>query len=271
VSETNEASAGEIIAQADRIVIKIGTGLIVNDDGFIRRDWMQSLFEDILNLKIAGVDVCLVISGAQLAGRARIFDLVEKKRLSDVEKRLCASIGHVALAEAFEEAATEFGIIPAMFMLDQPGLQRMGDELSLTVERCWELGVLPIFEQNDAMVDFETEFSDDDQIASQLAAHTDADLMLFLSTVDGVYRRYEMGEKPEGHIPWLSPDAALSFVNHSSDLVVPWGGMADKLISAFEAAKSGTPVVISDGRAARPVGRLLSSESRGTVIMGEDA
>lgn len=180
---------------AKRIVIKLGTNVLRNDDGEASLPRLYSYIEDISALVKAGKEVILVTSGAVGLGRKKIN--VEK---SDdiVLKQACAAIGQSKLMSIYENGFDAYGINTAQVLLIEDDFAQRKRYLNLrnTLNKLLELGTVPVINQNDTVSTFELEtlykdaqvcFSDNDKLSALVASELDADLLIILSDVNGLY------------------------------------------------------------------------------------
>ena len=180
---------------AKRIVIKLGTNVLRNDDGEASLPRLYSYIEDISKLVKQGKEVILVTSGAVGLGRKKLG--VEK---SDdiVLKQACAAIGQSKLMSIYEDGFEAYGVNTAQVLLIEDDFAQRKRYLNLrnTLNRLLELGAVPVINQNDTVSTLELEtlykdahvcFSDNDKLSALVASELDADLLIILSDVNGLY------------------------------------------------------------------------------------
>ena len=260
-----------IFRAAERLVIKIGGALLVDPEGTVRQDWLDGLAADLADIAARGTQVCVVASGAMAAGRAATRRLAES-RLTETDKRLCAALGQARISAALLEAGRKAGCPPALVLLERADFEDpdRAARLSALIDLAWSEGALPVLNQHDATVGPATEFRDNDHLAACAADLTEADLAIYLTGTDGLYRDFDTPGVTPTRVPVLRRGDA-DLLAHASDTPgseVSGGGMAGKILSAFDAAASGAHALIVDGTVHRPLGRL-GEQSCGTLILAE--
>ena len=238
---------------ARRIVVKIGSSTIAGDDG-IRRAFVTRLAEQVAELTAVGSQVVIVSSGAIAAGVER---LGLAQRPTDMPGlQAAASVGQVALVEAYSESMAERGLVVGQVLLTRNDTGHRESFLHArdTFERLLTLGAVPVVNENDTVAVDEIRFGDNDTLAALVATMVNADLVILLSDIGGLYDAD----------PRLSSEATLleQVDELTDDLVaaaggagsaVGSGGMATKIEAANMLMKAGIPMVICDGRKDRVV------------------
>ena len=247
-----------------RLVIKIGSAILVNSEtGALRQDWLESLAQDISELKQAGKDVVIVSSGAIALGRARLGLL--KRKLSLAEKQACAAAGQSLLTRAYERALDAHNITTAQALLtlnDTENRRRWLNARS-TLETLLTLGAVPIINENDTVATDEIRYGDNDRLAARTAQMLGADTLILLSDIDGLYTADPRTDETATHLPIiseLSDDIMAMGGGVNSEAAVGSGGMATKLAAAKIAVKAGCQMCIMDGRNISPLKRLQDGE-----------
>lgn len=260
------------VADARRIVIKLGTRVLTHDDGRLALACLFSVVEAAAALRRAGREVLLVSSGAVGLGRGALK--LPEGPLALEERQACAAVGQTRLMGLYEEGFTRLGLIAAQVLLTQGDFDDRLRYLNLrtTLTRLLEHGVVPVINENDAvsteelvLVPGETRpvFGDNDRLSALVATKLGADLLVLLTDVEGVFDR-----DPRQH-----PDARLlSRVARSEEVldgaggagVAGRGGMRSKVEAADVAARSGCHAVVASGRASGALARALGGEEVGT-------
>ena len=183
--------------KAKRIVIKIGTNVLRSDEGNISLPRIYSFIEDIANLVKSGKEVIVITSGAVSMGKKRLgLDDTKGTAL----KQACAAIGQCKLMSVYENGFDTYGLTAAQILLTEDDFSIRERYLSLrtTFNKLLELGVIPIINQNDTVSILEITpryiyenmqvcFSDNDKLSALVASELDADLLIILSDIDGLY------------------------------------------------------------------------------------
>ena len=252
-------------ADSDRIVIKIGSALLVNpEDGTLRDSWLESLCNDIAGLKKKKKDIIIVSSGAIALGRARLNLL--GRNLSLAEKQACAAAGQSLLTRAYEQALDAHNITTAQALLtlnDTEDRRRWLNARS-TLETLLTLGAIPIINENDTVATDEIRYGDNDRLAARTAQMMSADTLILLSDIDGLYTADPRKDHTASHIPSvanLTDDIMAMGGGINSDAAIGSGGMVTKLAAAKISTKAGCRMCIMDGRREAPLSRLMNGET----------
>jgi glutamate 5-kinase len=244
------------IAQGTRIVVKIGSALLVDSAG-LRSDWLTGLAQDVAELKARGADVILVSSGSIALGR-RVLDL-PSGALPLEQSQAAAAVGQIRLARAYEEALEPHGVKTAQVLvtLEDTDDRRRYLNSRATLSTLLSLGVVPIVNENDTVATDEIRFGDNDRLAAQIAVTVGADQLILLSDVDGLYTanpkqdptatRLETVEKITPEIEAMAGDPISGLSK---------GGMKTKVMAAKTAVAGGCAMAIMEGSVARPLTAL---------------
>ena len=255
------------LADKKRIVIKIGTSSITHrETGALDLIKLEILVREICDLKNRGKDVILVSSGAIAVGRGAIKLGHRPSKIA--EKQACAAIGQAQLMMTYQKLFREYGHLAAQILLTRDTVY---EELSRhnalnTFNELFDLGAVPIVNENDTISTYEIEFGDNDSLSATVSALIDADLLILLSDIDGLY----------SDDPHKTPDARfISFVEDMSAVMgmgkdtgsdVGTGGMRTKLHAAQIATDSGTDMIIANGENFHIIHRLIAGEELGTLF-----
>ena len=174
------------LAAAKRIVVKVGSALLVGPEG-ADRAWLAGFAADVARLRARGQQVLVVSSGAVALGRRRLK--LTKRSLTLPEKQAAAAAGQSALMHAWEEALEPHGIVAAQVLLtrDDTEVRHRWLNARATVEALLGLGVVPVVNENDTVVTEEIRYGDNDRLAARVAQMIGADALVLLSDVDGLY------------------------------------------------------------------------------------
>lgn len=177
------------ITAARRIVVKIGSALLVGG-GQAREAWLTHMARDLAALRKAGAQVIVVSSGAIALGAARL-GLAKGGRGSLADAQAAAAVGQIALADLWSRALAAQGITAAQMLLTLGDLEdrRRYLNASATLDRLLEAGTIPVINENDSVATEEIRFGDNDRLAARVAQAANADVVLLLSDVDGLYDR----------------------------------------------------------------------------------
>ncbi|MEO0344405.1 MAG: glutamate 5-kinase [Pseudomonadota bacterium] len=242
---------------AKRLVIKIGSALLVNaETGELRADWLSGLCADIADVRARGTDIVIVSSGSIALGR-HVLGLGAKLSLD--ENQAAASVGQIRLARAYEEMLSPYGISTGQVLLtleDSKDRRRYLNSRA-TVNTLLSHGIVPIVNENDTVATDEIRYGDNDRLAAQVAAMSDADMLILLSDVDGLYTGNPKQDMSAQHIPLLmeiTPEVEAMAGDAGSGLSK--GGMKTKIMAAATAMRAGCAMAIVKGDQMRPISSL---------------
>ena len=280
ILEDGGVTMGDTLKNAKRVVLKIGSALLVDSqnstgDSPLRLRWLEALAKDISALKSQGKDVVVVSSGSIALGRA-VLDLPDKatteKPLSLDESQACAAVGQIRLAQAYEQALQPLNLKTAQVLLTlEDGITRRRYLNSrATMLRLLGYGVVPIVNENDTVATDEIRYGDNDRLAAQVAAMISADLLVLLSDVDGFYTANPRADNSAEHIARVGviTKEMESMATDSHNLSAK-GGMRTKIIAAKTAMAAGCDMVIMKGDGLRPV-QALQNGARHTLFCAAD-
>ena len=262
-----EASPATALAHARRVVVKIGSSLLIDHaTRAVARDWLASLAQDIAALRAQGREVIVVSSGAVALGRGRLN--TSPGRLQD--KQAAAAVGQSLLMHAWEEALAPHGLITAQVLLTRDDTERRRRWLNAraTVEALLAHGVVPVVNENDTVATEEIRYGDNDRLAARTAQLARADLLILLSDVDGLYTADPRRDPQARHMPLvetLGPDILNMATGANTDAGVGTGGMATKLAAAQIARSAGCVTVIASGLTLHPL-KAVAEGARATLI-----
>lgn len=256
------------LARARRIVVKIGSSLLADADRGVRQDVIDHLVNELAGFMADGLEVVVVTSGSVALGRVQLGWL--NRTLSVHEKQAAAAIGQPKLMGAYADAFARHGREVAQMLLTKDDLRHRRRYLnaSNTSETLFSAGVVPIVNENDTVVVAEIKFGDNDSLGALVSLVVDADLLVMLTDVEGLYdknpsdysdavRISSVEHLNEEHMD-MAGDAGSSFGT---------GGMASKLSAARVATAGGVSAVIISGKETGRLSRLLAGEDEGTLFL----
>jgi len=240
----------------NRMIVKVGSSLLVGLDGAVRRDWLASLAEDIALLTKAGTQVAVVSSGAIALG-ARRLGLAKGGRASLEDAQAAAAVGQIALAGIWAELLGAHGLTAAQMLVTLDDLEdrRRYLNASATLDRLMGLGVVPVINENDSVATAEIRFGDNDRLAARIASAAQADTVILLSDVDGLYTADPASDPAARHIPLVERIDAdvIAQGGTGSSSGMGSGGMASKIEAARIATGAGVDLVIASGKDDHPL------------------
>jgi len=254
-----------------RIVAKFGTGLLTGGSDHLNQDIMSSLVAQVAQLHHRGLELIVVSSGAIASGRHKLG--LTKKVRGIPFKQVLASVGQSRLMYAYEQLFSQHGITVAQALLTKADLADRAGYLNArnTLLALLELRVLCIVNENDVVaVDEiqEAKFGDNDNLSAMVANLVDADLLLILSDIGGLYTADPHRSPDARLIPQVDRiDSEIERLAADTPSKFGTGGMITKIEAAKLATASGVTVVIADGREPNVILRLAGGEAVGTRFL----
>jgi len=259
------------LSAAKRVVVKVGSALLVDEtSGEIREDWLDSLCDDIADLRVRGKEVVVVTSGAIAVGRGPLGLTGKTLRLE--EKQAAAAAGQAKLIHAYQDSLARHGIAVAQVLLTiaDTEARRRFLNASNTLETLLKLGVVPVVNENDTVATQEIRYGDNDRLAARIAQMTAAGaLILFSLDIDGLYTADPTSDPTARHIPRITEVGAEVERMAGKPKGHGSGGMVTKLLAAQICMTAGCHMAIARGRDAHPVAALLAG-ARATWFIPED-
>lgn len=256
-------SHAALIAGARRVVVKVGSSLLIGEKGGVRADWLAGLAADIVALRQGGAAVVAVSSGAVALGR-RHLGLRASARLD--HKQAAAAAGQTLLMQAWEAAFAPHEVPTAQLLLtfDDTEQRRRWLNARATLDILLAQGALPVINENDSVATDELRYGDNDRLSARVAQMIRADLLILLSDVDGLYTADPVRDAKAAHVPEVDDlDAVEAMAGPASG--VGSGGMRSKLAAARIAGAAGCATLIASGREDRPIDALAKG-ARATLV-----
>lgn len=261
-----------------RIVIKLGTNILRNDEGEVAVSRIYSFIEDIAKLVKSGKEVIIVTSGAVGLGKKKLeLDSTD----GDGVKQACAAVGQSRLMSYYEAGFASFEIPVAQILLTEDDFSMRHRYLSLrtTLNKLLEFGVVPIINQNDTVSTIELSdmlsglqvcFSDNDKLSALVSSELDADLLILLSDIDGLYTANPKENSDAEFISLVDcvNDEILELGTGASD--GGRGGMKTKLEAAKLVTRFGGKVLIANGKIPYVINKIFNAEELGTMFIPSD-
>jgi len=257
-----------------RIVVKLGTNVIMRPDGKVALGLLCGLVEQIAALRSQGFEVLVVSSGAVGLGAERLGMAERPTAVEQVQA--CAAVGQSRLMALYDDAFDRVGCRIAQVLLTEDDFRDAvrHRNLKATLDELLKLGVIPIVNENDTVSTMELDrpaesaqreriFGDNDKLSALLLKHIDGDLLVLLSDVDGLYDR---NPNDAGAVLLADVDAIDDSILALADggNVRGRGGMISKLESTRIALEAGKQVIIANGRTPRVLERIVAGEALGT-------
>ncbi|WP_167178638.1 glutamate 5-kinase [Brevundimonas terrae] len=253
--------------QARKIVLKIGSSLLFDARRKeANRAWLAALAEDIADLRHEGREIIIVSSGAVALGRARIQ--TDPRKLAD--KQAAAAVGQSLLMKAWEEALAPHDLMAGQILLTRDDTERRRRWLNAraTAQALLAHGIIPVVNENDTVTTEEIRYGDNDRLAARTAQLVQADLLVLLSDVDGLYTadpRRDPDAKHLSVVERLTPEILAMGTGANSDAGVGTGGMATKLAAVQIAGSAGCATLIASGLSRHPI-KAVRDGARSTLF-----
>ena len=253
---------------AKRIVVKIGSALVVdNATAAPRAAWLASVAADIAALRARGAEVVVVSSGAIALARKALG--LTRRRLRLEEKQAAAAVGQIRLAGAWQEALAAHGMNAAQLLLTLEDSEDRRRYLNAraTLATLLSLGCVPVINENDTVATAEIRFGDNDRLAARVAEMIQADALLLLSDIDGLYTADPRKDPEAEHLPVVERlTEEIMAMGGEPPPGYSSGGMRTKLIAARIATGAGTAMAIALGERDHPL-RALEEGARCTWFL----
>ncbi len=258
----------EEIKDKKRIVIKIGSSSLQHKEtGGLDYTKLDVLVRELCNIANQGKEVVLVSSGAIAVGKRAVH--IGKEDNPIAVKQACAAIGQARLMMTYQKLFAEYNHVAAQVLMTKNTIAEPLNRFNAknTFSELLKLGAIPIVNENDTVSTFEIEFGDNDTLSAIVAALIDADLLILLSDIDGLYT----------DDPNKNPNAEfISVVDHLDDSImgmgkgtsssVGTGGMGTKLSAARIATSSGADMIIANAADVRIIHRIMDGREYGTLF-----
>jgi len=251
------------VRNARRLVVKIGSALLVDRDTGLKIDWLSALALDVADTRARGCDVVLVSSGSIALGR-KVLGLPAGP-LPLEQSQAAAAVGQIRLARAYEEVLAPHGITTAQVLvtLEDTEDRRRYLNTRATMQTLLTLGVVPIVNENDTVATDEIRYGDNDRLAAQIAVTVGADQLILLSDVDGFYSanpKLDPGAQRFDLVEAITPAIEAMAGDPVSGLSK--GGMKTKIMAAKTAVAGGCAMAIMEGSVLRPLSALAAGAAR---------
>lgn len=256
----------ELLKHVRRVVIKMGTGILTDAANRVDPAQLEQLVGQIAGLHRRGFEVVLVSSGAVGSGMGVLGFEKRPKNLDGLQA--CAAAGQVKLMAAYDRLFGGHGINVAQVLLTHDDLKHQERHLNArqTLVSLLAHRVIPIINENDAVSYTELKFGDNDRLSALVASLLPADLVILLTTVDGVMA--DFGTERARLLPTVETiDSELRQQAKGTTAMTATGGMATKIEAAQIAIRSGIPMVIASGRSRTSLGEVMDSREVGTIFV----
>ncbi len=255
-----------LLKEVSRIVIKLGTGVLTDSRKQLDLAQMEQLVAQVASQRQAGKQMVLVTSGAVGAGMGALGCAKRPAQLAELQA--CAAVGQTRLMATYEALFSRFDLHVAQVLLTHDDLEHHDRHLNArnTLVTLLERGVVPIINENDAISFTELKFGDNDKLAALVASLLPADLLVILTTVDGVIENF--GKPNPKTIPTIEQiDQTVEQLASGTESATAVGGMASKIQAAKIVSRAGIPLVIASGKKKAVLARVMAGEEEGTIFI----
>ncbi len=256
-----------------RVVVKIGSSSLQHvQTGDIDYIKIEKLVRELCDLRNRGMDVCLVSSGAIAVGRKAIGLVERPVELST--KQACAAVGQARLMMTYQKMFSEYNQTAAQVLLTKYTIIEEASRKNAhnTFDELFRLGVIPVVNENDTVATHEIEFGDNDTLSALVTSLTNADLLILLSDIDGLYTD-DPRKNPDATLVECVDqvdDAYYAMAKESTGSDVGTGGMTTKLSAARIATMSGADMIIANGQDVGIIHQIIDGDFRGTLFRAQE-
>ncbi len=259
------------VKTAKRIVVKVGSSILTDEDGSISKERILYIAEDIVHLVREGKEVTLVSSGAVASGRGKIKNLPEDEPIPS--KQALSAIGQGVLMSIYNDIFSIYNIPVAQILLAPEDISHRKKYLNAknTFEHLFSWGVVPIVNENDTVAVTEIKFGDNDTLSALVSSLIDADLLILLSDVDGLYDKNPAEFEDANLITYvdeITEEIEALAGDRGTERAV--GGMKTKIKAAKIATLAGIDMVIASGFKRGNLVRILQGEEIGTLFAAKE-
>ena len=264
----------DFLKDKKRIVVKIGSSSLMHSEtGKLDLLKIERLVRALVDIKNSGKEVILVSSGAIAVGKTAV-GLHERPDELPV-KQACAAIGQAKLMMVYQKLFAEYGTIAAQVLLTKYTMLNPVTRTNAenTFKELLHIGAIPVVNENDTVSTYEIEqvqsFGDNDKLSALVASITEADLLILLSDIDGLYTD-DPNKNPDAkfiNVVDKIDEQLMNMGKNSSGSSVGTGGMSAKLVAAQIATYSGTDMVITNGNDVTNISRIINGENTGTLFL----
>lgn len=259
----------EYLKDKKRVVVKIGSSSLMHEEtGGLNYPKVEKLVRELCDIHNRGIDVCLVSSGAIAVGR-KVIGLTKRPK-SISTKQACAAVGQARLMMTYQRLFSEYNHIAGQVLMTKG---TMLDNVSRknaqnTFEELFQMGVIPVVNENDTISTYEMQFGDNDTLSAIVASLVGADLLILLSDIDGLFTD-DPHKNPNAELIKVVEnldESVLSMAKDTPGSDVGTGGMATKLTAAKIATLSGADMIIANAKDVGVLHEIFEGEFTGTLF-----
>ena len=255
------------LSKVKRVIIKIGSKALSNGKTKISRRVIQNLVTSIQELRKRKIEVVLITSGAILAGNEYLN--INVKNTNIIKKQVLSSLGQIKLMTIYSEYFKEKNILVSQLLLTNDIFQDRKRFLNAraTILELLKMDIIPIVNENDTVSIDEIMFGDNDILASKVASMVDAEFLILLTDIDGLYNGNPKKNKNAKLISMISEKDFDSNILSDTDDNISAGGMTSKIYAALNVSKFGMPTIIANGMKKNLISNIFSYKDICTMIV----
>ncbi len=262
---------GEILEEAKKVVIKIGSNVLSDENGFIDKRNIKDIVDQVMALVREGKQIVIVSSGAGACGMATIHKWARRKDIN-YRQALC-SIGQVELMAEYKQRFAEYGVHVGQILLTKEDFSDPDRTLRIrnTIHTLVDEGVIPIINENDSVSVEEIKIGDNDALSARVVTLWDADVLIFLSNIEGIYDRDPSVNEGAEMIEEIHDiDELLDRIEIRGQSSFGTGGIATKIEAARRVNEYSIPAILLHGKKPKVLLNALAGEEKGTIFYGKE-
>ena len=258
----------QFISDIKRVVIKIGSSMLTDSEGNLLESRFGDIATQVSQLRGNGVEVIIVSSGAIASGMKKLG--MDEWATDIHSKQAIAACGQSFLIWSYDQAFSKFNINVAQILLTHNGFSDRKRFLIArkTVQRLLEMGIVPVVNENDTVAIEEIMIGDNDNLAALVTSLTEADLMILLTNIDGIYREDPRINKDAEFIPVINEiDNEIEKIDGGTSGKTTTGGMKTKIEAVKKASAFGVASVVANGENSDSITKIFNGEDYGTFVL----
>ena len=265
------SAIGDILKDARKVVVKIGSNVLSDENGFVDRDNVKDIVDQVMELVEDGKQVVIVSSGAGACGMATIHKWARRKDIN-YRQALCA-IGQVELMMEYKEGFGKYGVHVGQILLTNEDFSDADRTLRIrnTIYTLVDEGVIPIINENDSVAVDEIKIGDNDALSALVVTLGDADALVFLSNIEGIYDKDPGANEDAKMIEEIYDiDKLLDRIEIKGTSSFGTGGIATKIEAARRVNEYSIPAILLHGKKKNILIDALNGEAKGTIFYGKE-
>ena len=265
------SAIGEILKESKKVVVKIGSNVLSDENGFVDKDNVRNIVEQVMELIEEGKQVVIVSSGAGACGMATIHKWARRKDIN-YRQALCA-IGQVELMMEYKEGFGKKDIHVGQILLTKEDFSDPDRTLRIrnTIYTLVDENVVPIINENDSVAVDEIKIGDNDSLSAQVVTLWDADVLVFLSNIEGIYDKDPGASEDARMIEEVRDiDSLLDNIEVKGTSSFGTGGIATKIEAARRVNEYSIPAILLHGKKKDILLKAMAGEEKGTIFYGKE-